>query len=71
MTDRIHSITVVLEKDIREDDAECILNAIRMIKHVLTAKGNVSDFESRMAEDRARSKIHKQVFNAIYPEDEK
>lgn len=67
MTDRIHSITVVLEKDIRVDDAECILDAIKMVKHVLTATGNVSDFESRMAEDRALAKVHEQVFNAIYP----
>jgi hypothetical protein len=34
MTDRYNSLTVVLDRDIREDDAEHILNAIRMIKGV-------------------------------------
>lgn len=71
MTDRINSITVVLDEDIRVDDAECILNAIRMVKHVLSVEGNVADFESHMAEERARAKVHEQVFNAIYPKDQK
>lgn len=32
MTDRIHSLTVTLERDMREDDAQALIDAIRMIK---------------------------------------
>ena len=65
MTDRIHSINVVLEKDIRVDDAERILEAICMIKGVLTAEGNISDFETHMATARAKSELGQKLFEAL------
>ena len=34
MTDRLKGVYVVFDHDIREDDAEAIINAIKMIKHV-------------------------------------
>ena len=67
MTDRINSITVVLDKDYREDDAQPILDAIGMIQCVISVKGNVSNIESHMAEQRARQHYQKkiwEVFNA-------
>jgi len=67
MTDRIHSVTVVLDRNIRVDDAEHILNAIRMIKHVISAEGNVADLDSHMAESRARTDLHEKLFEVIYP----
>jgi len=67
MTDCIHSITVVLKENVRVDDAESILNAIRMVKGVISAKGNVADIDSHMAESRARVAIHTQLFEALYP----
>lgn len=54
MSDRINTITVVLEKDIRDDDCEHVLHAIRMIKGVLRAKANVAGPEAFMAEERAK-----------------
>lgn len=65
MTDRFHSLTVVLEQDTRDDDAEPILQAIRMIKGVLSVSGTVADIESHMAEDRARQDITVRVFEAL------
>ena len=41
MTDRYNFLVVVLEENIRDDDAETILNAIRMVKGVLSVEGNV------------------------------
>jgi len=67
MTDRIHSINVVLEENTRVDDAEYILNAIRMIKGVIAADGNVADFESHMAESRARIDLHEKLFAVLRP----
>ena len=34
MTDRIHALTVVLDEDMRIDDAEPLVQAIRMMRHV-------------------------------------
>ena len=67
MTDRYHSLTVVLEKDIRDDDAQSIINAIKMVKGVLSVKPHVSDFTSLMAEDRARRDLEEKILQVIYP----
>jgi len=67
MTDRFYALTVILEKDIREDDAEPILNAIKMIKGVQDVKGNVSDPSTWMAEERARFELGKKLLNLVYP----
>jgi len=69
MTDRFSSLTVVLEKDIREDDAEHILNAIRMIKGVLSVKGNVTDINLYITETRVQSKYRDKLWNMFNEED--
>lgn len=72
MTDRFNAITVVLEKDIRDDDAEFILNAIRMIKGVLSVKGNVNDGVSEyVAKERVRREFRDKLLDIIYPKNEK
>ncbi len=71
MTDRIHSITVVLEENIRVDDAERILDALRMVKGVISADGNIADSESYMAESRARTELGAKLFEVVYPKDKK
>ena len=67
MTDRYHSITVVLEKDMRDDDVRAILEAIKQFRGVLTATGVVADLSSMMAEERARHEIGKQLIDIVYP----
>ena len=68
MTDRIHSLTVVLSHDIREDDAQKIVEAIGMIKSVISVDTNVSDHVSYMAEQRARQEMKEKMFEILYPE---
>lgn len=65
MTQRINALTVVLEKDIREDDVELITNAIRMLKYVLSVNTNVSDINSHIAYQRARYDIQDKLFEAL------
>jgi len=67
MTDRYHSITVVLERDIRDDDAECILNAIKMIRGVLSVNPHISDFNTHTAIERVRSELGNKLWNVLYP----
>ena len=67
MTDRYHSLTVVLEKNMRDDDAESLINAIKMMRNVISVEGNVADFTSLMAEERAINNLGQQVLAVIYP----
>lgn len=41
MIDHIHSITLVLEQDLREDDAEALISACRLLRNVVTVIPNV------------------------------
>uniref|UniRef100_A0A6M3IZC8 Uncharacterized protein n=1 Tax=viral metagenome TaxID=1070528 RepID=A0A6M3IZC8_9ZZZZ len=67
MTDRYHSLTVVFDQDIRDDDVEPILIAIKMIKGVLSVKPKVADMDSYMAEERVRNDLGKKLWDVLYP----
>lgn len=60
MTD-IHSLTVSLERDIREDDCESIINAIRAIRGVLRVEGVVADIQFYTAREQAKFDLQKQL----------
>jgi hypothetical protein len=64
MTDRIHSITLVLDEDIREDDVQPLLDACRMLRHVISVTPNVSDFELHTAEERTRRRVVDELHEA-------
>jgi hypothetical protein len=67
MTDRYYSLTVALEKDMRDDDAEPIINAIKMIRGVLEVKGNISGLEMWTAEERCRREIGEKLLKVVFP----
>lgn len=67
MTDRYHSLTVVLERDMRDDDAEALIAAIGQLRNVLKVTGIVSDFTSHMAIERARADLGTGLWNVLYP----
>ena len=52
MTDCHAGYIVVLDEDIREDDAEHIINAIGMIKHVASVQPVMSSYDTHVAESR-------------------
>lgn len=54
MTDRIKGYLVTLEADIREDDSETILNALKMIKGVHNVRPYVKNMEDYMSEYKGR-----------------
>ena len=66
MTGRTNAITVVLEKDVRNDDAETILTAIRMVRGVLSATPNVSELSDHIAQERVRRELGDKLWNVIY-----
>ena len=63
MTDRLKGVLVTFAKDIRDDDAESMLTAIKMIKGVLSVKEYITDAEDYMMYHRgyydAREKMMK------------
>lgn len=68
MTDRFNALTVVLDREIREDDAEFILNAIRMIKGVQHVEGIVPDNANDFAiEHRIRKQVFDSITETLYP----
>lgn len=67
MTDRIHSLTVVLEQDIRTDDVETIINAIRAIRFVGSVEKHVADLETHSARERVRLELGQKILDVIYP----
>ena len=63
MTDRHAGYVVALAKDIREDDAqEGVLNAIRMIKGVVSVEPVVADIGTQLAENRRDSDWRKALY---------
>lgn len=66
MTDRIRTITVILDQDYREDDAEPILKAIRMVKGVSGATYVPVGGEDVMARDLAKDELRRELGQQIH-----
>ncbi len=67
MTDRYYALTVCLDKDIREDDAAPIIEAIMLLRGVICVKPNISNPEIWAAEMRASVELRQRVIDALYP----
>lgn len=67
MTDRIIAYTVILQEEIRSDDAEAITNAIRMIKGVADVAPVVADVEAYWARETARRELGERLWEVLYP----
>jgi hypothetical protein len=57
MTDRYNALTVALSRDIRDDDAEDIINAIKQLKGVENVTGHIVDIDSYVAESRVKHEV--------------
>lgn len=66
MTDRIHSLTVSLEREIREDDCESIVNAIKAIRGVLCVKNEVADSSFYTARQQAKRDLQNRMRKILY-----
>ncbi len=65
MTDRFKGFVVHLDDDMRDDDAECVLNAILMIKHVAKAEPIMADYEDELNRERVRRELRTKLFEAL------
>jgi hypothetical protein len=71
MTTRLKGLLVTFEPDVREDDAECIINAIRLLKRVIAVKPIPNDIEQSIAVDRVRHELGQKLWKVIYPQFDK
>lgn len=67
MTDRVNALLVVLEEDIRDDDAAATIAAIRQIKGVLDVTPNVVSSADAIADMRARHDLGQRLWHVLYP----
>ena len=68
MTDLINSLTVVLEKDMREDDVETLIIAIQQLRWVLSVESNISDNLNSYVENmRIKRELWDKIRDIIYP----
>ncbi len=70
MTDRIHSFVVVLDKEIREDDAEATIQAIRQIKNVIKVIPQIATVDHYVAKSQARYELQNKLWK-MFEEDKK
>lgn len=61
MTDRINGFTVILQYDIRDDDAQATINAIRQIKGVADVVPNVVTPADHIAVMQTKVEIAKKL----------
>ena len=65
MTDRIKGLTVVLESNIREDDVQVIVDAIKMIRGVGDVQTHISNLDHYLAFSQARMEMEKDIYNLM------
>jgi hypothetical protein len=66
MSEKINGVFVTLDHDIKDEQAEWLLNAIRMIRGVIDVTPNVVDHgEAYVAEVRVRSELSTKLFEVL------
>lgn len=65
MTDRVNALTVVLDKDYRDDDIEALADAIRQFKGVIDVSLNISNPTDHVAQSRARTELISKMMDAF------
>ncbi len=69
MTERFKGLLVTFETDVREDDLDVFINAIKLMKRVIAVKPIPSrNIDNEIAEDRVRRDLHQKLLRVIYPE---
>lgn len=68
MTDRLKGLIVTFEKDFRDDDAEHLIDAIRMLRGVLSVKPLVSNIDDHIAQERVRRELGEKLLTVVFPD---
>ncbi|WP_433730791.1 hypothetical protein ACQP2Y_21025 [Actinoplanes sp. CA-051413] len=65
MTDRHAGYLVVLAEDLRDDDAEEILTALRMVRGVQSVAPVVANIDQRIAQSRADTAWRERIYTML------
>jgi hypothetical protein len=65
MTDRLNYLTVALEQDIREDDAQALISAIQMLRGVLSVTGHVAAPNEWVIRQRVRNELRDKLWKIV------
>ena len=68
MTDRIHALTVILDQDVRDDDVQPVIDAIRMVKHVISVEPHVTSLVDHSARIRVRTDLTTKLYDVLRSE---
>lgn len=69
MTTRLKGFTVVLEEDMREDDAEPLRLAIAQMRGVLSVAPVEKDIDDYFAMERVRRELGMKLWEILYPKE--
>lgn len=68
MTASLNAVTVFFEENIREDDAESLVNALRWMKGVASVEPHVaSAVDEHAGAMRERRRVGEAIFDIVYP----
>lgn len=65
MSDRINSLLVVLDNDMRDDDVQGLIDAIKKFRNVNSVTGNVTDHNTHVAHMRERARINDALLELV------
>jgi hypothetical protein len=69
MTDRVRTLTVVLDREYRDDDVQVIVSAIGMLRGVQGVQlGPIENGTTGMAIELAKSELRLKVMDLLEPE---
>ena len=71
MTDRVYALSVALEHDIRTDDVQPLIDAIKTLRGVVAVEMHISDISEWAAREVARQELAEKLWNILYPKQEK
>lgn len=65
MTDRVQALTVILSQDIRSDDVQCIVDAIRLLRGVAKVETHVVPGLEHLTRAVVTARLHGELMDAI------
>jgi len=68
MTDRVKGLVITLEKDIRVDDVEAIIQSIRMIRGIAHVEPSITTAEDHMNRERIKYELRGKFYKFVQEE---
>jgi hypothetical protein len=71
MTDRVKGLVVTLDKDYRVDDVQAIVDAVKMVKGVLTVDTAIANLDDHMNRERMTQRFREILYDLLRNIDKK